>query len=227
MAFLPAEEWAGTEARRETGYPVKVVDRGVTGEDSPSEGLLEEGDAVESVAGQPTPDSAALTAVLESVPVGTEVEVGYTRLGEPGTATVTTTSSPEREGSVLGILVREQPSAPFDVDIDVADVGGPSAGLVLTLGILDLVGDTDLTEGAVVAGSGTIDATGTVGPIGGIQLKMVAAEEIGADLFLVPADNCADALAAPRPGLTLARVSDLDQAMTALEDFRAGRTPQP
>ncbi|MGY1693413.1 PDZ domain-containing protein [Geodermatophilus sp. SYSU D00814] len=225
QAFLTSEESAEAAALGELGYPVKVVVRGVSGEDSPSEGLLEEGDALESVAGQPTPDSATLVSVLTGIPAGTEVEVAYTRLGQPGTATVTTTGAPDREGSVLGIAVREQPSAPFDVDIDVADVGGPSAGLMLTLGILDLVGDTDLTEGAVVAGSGTIQADGTVGPIGGIQLKMVAAEDIGAELFLVPADNCADALGSPATGLTLARVGDLDDALTALEDLRAGRTP--
>jgi PDZ domain-containing protein len=96
---------------------------------------------------------------------------------------------------------------------------------MLTLGILDLVGDTDLTGGAVVAGSGTIAPDGTVGPIGGIQLKMVAAQEIGAELFLVPADNCADALRSPATGLTLAKVGSLDDALSALEDLRAGRTP--
>ncbi|SDL57419.1 PDZ domain-containing protein [Geodermatophilus siccatus] len=225
QAFLTSEEAAEAAALAQLGYPVKVAVRGLS-DDSPAEGRLQEGDAIESVGGRPTPDLATLDAVLRSIPGGTTVPVAYTRLGQPGTATVTTRAADDREGSLLGVLVREQPTAPFDVDIAVEDVGGPSAGLMLTLGILDLVGDTDLTGGATVAGTGTIDANGRVGPIGGIQLKMIAAEEIGAELFLVPADNCADALAAPQPGLTLARVSDLDQAMTALEDFRAGRTPQ-
>jgi PDZ domain-containing protein len=203
---------------------VKVVVRGLS-DDSPAEGKLQEGDAIDSVAGRPTPDLATLDAVLGAIPGGTTVPVAYTRLGQPGTAMVTTRAADDG-GSLLGVLVQAQPAAPFDVDIAVGDVGGPSAGLMLSLGILDLVGDTDLTGGKTVAGTGTIDATGKVGPIGGIQLKMIAAQEIGAELFLVPADNCADALAAPQPGLTLARVSDLDQALTALEDFRAGRTPQ-
>ena len=225
QAFLTSEEAAEVAALAELGYPVKVVVRGLS-DDSPAEGELQEGDAIESVGGRPTPDLATLDAVLQSIPGGTTVPVAYTRLGQPGTATVTTRAADDREGSLLGVLVREQPAAPFDVDIDVEDVGGPSAGLMLTLGILDLVGDTDLTGGATVAGTGTIDADGQVGPIGGIQLKMIAAQGIGAELFLVPTDNCADAAAAPQPGLTLARVSDLDQALTALEDFRAGRTPQ-
>ncbi|WP_255363556.1 PDZ domain-containing protein [Geodermatophilus sp. DSM 45219] len=224
QAFLTSEEAAEAAALAELGHPVKVVVRGLS-DDSPAEGELQEGDAIESVVGRPTPDLAALDAVLSSIPGGTAVEVGYTRLGEPGTARVTTGTAEDGEGAVLGVLVREQPAAPFDVDIAVEDVGGPSAGLMLSLGILDLVGDTDLTGGATVAGTGTIDATGEVGPIGGIQLKMIAATEIGAELFLVPAGNCAEALAAPQPGLTLARVSTLDDALAALEDLRAGETP--
>jgi PDZ domain-containing protein len=123
------------------------------------------------------------------------------------------------------VLVLQTPYAPFDVDIEVDDVGGPSAGLMLTLGIIDMVGDTDLTEGAVVAGTGTISADGAVGPIGGIPLKMVAAREIDAELFLVPADNCAEALQNAQPGLPMARVATLDDALTALADLRAGTTP--
>lgn len=238
QAFLTSEEAAEAAALAELDYPVKVVVRGLS-EDSPAEGRMQEGDAIEEVAGLPTPDLATLDAVLRSIPGGTTVSVAYTRLGAPGTAILTTRSAadaqdadspveaPVREGSLLGVLVREQPVAPFDVHITVEDVGGPSAGLMLTLGILDLVGDADLTGGATVAGTGTIAATGEVGPIGGVQLKMIAATEIGAELFLVPADNCADALAASQPGLTLARVSDLDEALAALEDFRAGRAPEP
>jgi PDZ domain-containing protein len=128
-------------------------------------------------------------------------------------------------GSKLGVYVREQPSAPFDVDVQVQGVGGPSAGLMLTLGILDLVGDTDLTGGRVIAGTGTMGVDGAVGPIGGIPLKMVAARQIGATLFLVPAGNCAEAARNPQPGLTLAKVATLDDALAALDDVRAGRTP--
>ena len=164
--------------------------------------------------------------MLTGIPGGSTVTVSYTRLGEPGTATVTTGAAEEREGSLLGITILEQPAAPFDVDIQVEDVGGPSAGLMLALGILDLVGEDDLTGGAVIAGTGTIDAEGRVGPIGGIPLKMVSAREIGAGMFLVPEGNCAEAAAAADPGFPLARVATLDDALDALADFRAGRTPE-
>jgi PDZ domain-containing protein len=224
-AFLTSEQAAETVALGRLGYPVKVVVQGVS-EDSPSEGALEEGDALEAVDGVPTPDTEALDEVLGSIPGGSTVTVSYTRQGEPGTATITTGSAEDRGGSLLGITILEQPSAPFDVDIQVEDVGGPSAGLMLTLGILDLVGEDDLTGGAVIAGTGTIDADGDVGAIGGIPLKMVAAREIGAELFLVPAGNCAEAAAAPDPGFPLARVATLDDALEALADFEAGRTPE-
>jgi Lon-like protease len=225
-AFLTSEQAAQTVALGHLGYPEKVVVQGVV-EDSPSEGALEEGDALEAVDGRPTPDTEALDEVLTSIPGGSEITVDYTRLGEPGTATITTKPAEERDGSLLGITVLDQPAAPFDVDIQVENVGGPSAGLMLTLGIIDLVGDDDLTGGAVIAGSGTIDRDGNVGPIGGIALKMVAAAEIDADLFLVPADNCEEALAAADPGFPLARVATLDDALDALADFEAGRTPEP
>ena len=224
QAFLTSEQMAQSVALGRLGYPVKVVVQGF-GEESPSEGKLEEGDAIEAVDGRPTPDAEALDAVLTAVDGGTEVTVDYTRLGEPGSTTITTGTPDDGEGALLGVTILDQPAAPFDVDIQVEDVGGPSAGLMLTLGILDLVGDDDLTDGAAVAGTGTIDLDGAVGPIGGIPLKMVAAREIGADLFLVPADNCAEAAAAPDPGYPLARVATLDDALEALADVRAGRTP--
>jgi len=223
-AFLTSEQAARGAALEELGYPEKVVVQELA-DDSPSEGQLAAGDAIEAVDGTPTPDQDALAAVLGGIPPGSAVRVDYTRLGSPGTGTVTTTAAAEGEGSALGVLVLETPYAPFDVAIQVADVGGPSAGLMLTLGIIDLVGDSDLTEGAVVAGTGTIDGEGAVGPIGGIPLKMIRARDIGAELFLVPADNCAEALQNALPGLLMAKVATLDDALAALADLRAGETP--
>jgi Lon-like protease len=223
-AFLTSEQAAEAAALGHLGYPEKVVVQGFSS-GSPSRGRLQQGDAIESVNGTATPDTRTLDDVLTAIPGGSAVTVAYTRSGKARTATVTTKAATDRSGSLLGILVVEQPSAPFRVDIQVADVGGPSAGLMLTLGVLDLVGNQDLTEGRKVAGTGTIDPDGKVGPIGGIQLKMVAAKDIGAKLFLVPAGNCTEAKAAPQPGMRLAKVADLDDALTALSDFRAGRTP--
>jgi Lon-like protease len=223
-AFLTSEQAAETAALAHLGYPVKVVVQDVP-DGSPSDSVLVEGDTIDAVDGTPTPDADALQDVLTGIPGGTTVTVDTTHLGEAAQVEVTTKAAEDREGSILGVSVLEQPSAPFDVKIDVKDVGGPSAGLMLSLGILDLVGDDDLTDGAVIAGTGTIDAQGNVGPIGGITLKMVTAQDIGADLFLVPADNCAEAAAVADPGFPLAKVATLDDALKALADIEAGRTP--
>jgi PDZ domain-containing protein len=187
--------------------------------------VLAVGDTIDAIDGQATPDAESLSKVLTAIPAGTAVTVDTTHLGTPGQVKVTTKAAQGRKGSMLGVSVLAQPSAPFDVEIDVKDVGGPSAGLMLTLGILDLVGHDDLTNGKVVAGTGTIDAKGDVGPIGGITLKMAAAKGIGAQLFLVPADNCTEAKGVSDPGFPLAKVASLDDALTALSDFEAGRTP--
>jgi Lon-like protease len=225
QAFLTSEQAARSAALGELGYPEKVVVQDLT-EDSPSTGQLEAGDAIEAVAGTPTPDLDTLSAVLAGIAPGTAVPVAYTRLGVPGSGTVTTGAAAEGGGSALGVMVLQTPYAPFDVSIEVDDVGGPSAGLMLSLGIIDLVGDDDLTGGAVVAGTGSIDGDGDVGPIGGIPLKMVAAREIGAELFLVPAENCAEAVQNAQPGLAMAEVATLDDALEALADLRAGETPE-
>jgi len=224
QAFLSSEQAAQTVALGHLGYPEKVVVQDIPSH-SPALDVLLEGDAIEAIDGTPTPDSATLGDVLTAIPPSTTVTVTFSRLGEQLELPLTTKAAEDREGSLLGVTVLDQPYAPFDVDIQVEDVGGPSAGLMLTLGILDLVGDDDLTDGAVIAGTGTIDADGNVGPIGGIPLKMVAARDIGAQLFLVPAGNCEEAAAAPGPGYPLAKVADLDDALTALADFEAGRTP--
>jgi PDZ domain-containing protein len=113
------------------------------------------------------------------------------------------------------------------VTLRLADVGGPSAGLMFTLGIIDKVaGDghgADLTGGRIVAGTGTITASGTVGEVGGVQLKERAALRDGAHTFLVPHAECHDALATRPAGLTVVPVTSLNTALAALSDLRAGR----
>jgi len=225
QAFLTSEQSAEAAALGHLGYPKKVVVEDVAS-GAAAQGKLQTGDAVVSLNGRPTPTSETLTTALAAIPGGTPVTIGYLRLGKPGTVTVTTKpATGARKGSLLGVAVQNAPYAPFDIGIHVADVGGPSAGLMLTLGVLDLVGPTDLTHGKVIAGTGTIDADGKVGPIGGIPLKMVAARDLGAKLFLVPAGNCAEAKAAPSHGFPLAKVATLDDALKALSDFESGRTP--
>ena len=111
--------------------------------------------------------------------------------------------------------------------ISLGDIGGPSAGLIFATAIVDKLTPGDLVGGRVVAGTGTIDATGRVGDIGGIRFKMDAARHDGAQVFLVPAGNCAEAVTDVPDGLQLARVGTLSEGIAALEAIRAGRAPTP
>jgi PDZ domain-containing protein len=96
---------------------------------------------------------------------------------------------------------------------------------MFTLGIIDTLKAEDLTGGLIIAGTGTIDEEGNVGPIGGIPQKLVAAKAAKAKVFLTPAANCAEAMDNPQPGLPLIKVNTLNDALNALTSLRAGRTP--
>jgi PDZ domain-containing protein len=121
-------------------------------------------------------------------------------------------------------------SSQVKVDLKLADVGGPSAGLLFTLGIIDKIdGDGhggDLTGGRVIAGTGTIDGSGKVGAVGGVPLKEKAAARDGATVFVVPRGECSDATAQLPHALKLIPVTSLDGALSALSALRAGqKTP--
>jgi PDZ domain-containing protein len=111
---------------------------------------------------------------------------------------------------------------PVDVDIALDNVGGPSAGLMFALGIVEKLSPADITQGKVFAGTGTIDAQGSIGPIGGVRHKMHGALNDGARWFFVPADNCPDVVGHVPEGLQVIPVATLDDAMTALESIHAG-----
>ena len=199
-------------------------------DDSPSHGKLAAKDTITSVQGTAVGDVADLGKVLGATKPGTTVTVDYLRAGKPGTARITTTKGTDEDGdsrAVLGVGVSLESTAPFKVKIALDDrIGGPSAGLMFALGILEKLGPDELTGGRFVAGTGQIDASGTVGPIGGIPLKLIAAKDKGATVFLVPSGNCAEAKRNPPDGLQLVKVDSLSGAVDALEAIEAGR-PAP
>ncbi len=138
-------------------------------------------------------------------------------------------SQDEATRAALTYLGRENQG--IDVTLKLADVGGPSAGLLFSLGIVDkLDGDGsggDLTGGRVVAGTGTIDAEGRVGAVGGVPLKTQAAKRDGATVFLVPRDECAEAKAELPQGLRLVPVTTLEGAVDALVALEKGTGEVP
>ena len=121
----------------------------------------------------------------------------------------------EKERPAIGILVGTSARFPIDVDFNLPGVGGPSAGLIFAVGIVEKLTEEDLVRGRKIAGTGTISASGKVGGIGGIEEKMVGASRIGATIFIAPRENCPDIEHVPN-GLKVIPVSTLSEAIEAL-----------
>jgi Lon-like protease len=223
--FESSQTSAETAALRELGYPVQVVVKAVTA-GGPSAGVLRPNDVLTTVDGKAIALAPDLTDAIRSKPAGTTVEIGYLRGDQPGTARITTKAA-DGQPPRVGVEIEQRQPHPFELSIDLEDIGGPSAGLMFALGIIDKLSADDLTGGKVIAGTGTIDDAGTVGPIGGIPQKLVGAKDAGASAFLVPADNCEEAVQNAVDDLPMFKVSTLDEALTALESLKAGRQPTP
>lgn len=189
---------------------------------TPAQGVLKKGDVIERVGGAPAADVASLRkSVAKSG--GAPVTVTVRRAG----ATKELTLKPvKKDGAyVLGVLLKNDFDFPFTPAFNLQNVGGPSAGMMFALGILDEIEPGDLTGGRSIAGTGTIDAEGKVGPIGGIQQKMAGARRDGAQYFLAPASNCGEVRGHVPDGLTVVRVQTLGQAYAAVEAIGRGQTP--
>jgi PDZ domain-containing protein len=192
-------------------------------EDSAAAGVLEEGDAILSANGETATDAAALREIVNGGG-GDPVELLIERDGEEMTVAVTPKES-EVDGEttlLLGVTLMTQYDFPIDVAIQLNNVGGPSAGMMFALGIIDTLTPEQLNGGQDVAGTGTITADGAVGPIGGIRQKLWGAEGAGAEWFLAPESNCDEVVGHVPDGLHVFSVETLDDALTALETVREG-----
>jgi len=224
-----SQDAATTAALHQLGLPITTeVVVGSVAPGAPAMGKLTAGDVISSVDGKPVGSAQSLRQGISAHKAGEQVVVDYTRRGRTGSATITTMASPDKPPrSVIGISPREQSSSPVKVTISLRDVGGPSAGLMFALGIIDKLGAESLTGGRNIAGTGEITAAGMVEPIGGIAEKLLGARAVGATVFLVPVDNCADAKANRPRGLELVKVATLQQALAGLALLRQGGTPAP
>ncbi|GAA4689450.1 YlbL family protein [Phytohabitans rumicis] len=221
--FKASQSSAETSALRELGYPVQVTVKNVTA-GGPSEGVLRAGDILTSVNGKPVTSGPKLTEMIRAEPGGTELTIGYTRANANATVKIKTRAQ-DGEPPRIGVEIEPKQPHPFELKIDLSKIGGPSAGLMFALGIIDKIEPADLTGGKIIAGTGTIDDDGNIGPIGGIGQKLVGAKNAGATVFLTPADNCAEAKSNDRPGLPLIKVATLDEALAALQTLRDGGQP--
>ncbi|MFG2228768.1 PDZ domain-containing protein [Streptomyces sp. NPDC048723] len=234
--FSQSQQSAKVAALKQLGIPVtaRVIVSTVV-KDSPSEGRLHAGDVVKAVDGTAVtaPEDVAKLVTKHKpgepveftiVPAKDAAEAAKAGNNDPATSKLTITAGKaEGDGhAIVGIRAGTDHAFPFTIDIKLADVGGPSAGLMFALGIVDKLTPEDLTGGKFVAGTGTIDDAGKVGPIGGIQMKTIGARKAGAEYFLTPAENCTSAASHIPDGLTLVKVSTIDDATKALEKISKG-----
>jgi PDZ domain-containing protein len=192
---------AAVVALRAAGYTVDITGQGAEVESilqgMPADGVLQVSDVIVAVDDQRVDNTNALIDNIRRHQVGEVVTLTVWRSGEQLQLQIATRSSPTEPGRpIVGVTISTylfDVRMPFPVDIESDNVGGPSAGFMFALGILDAVTDGDLTRGYYVAGTGTIGADGTVGAVGGAAEKALAAEQDGAQVFLVPKDDFQEA----------------------------------
>ncbi len=218
--FATSETNAELAAMTVLAIPTRVV-VGALVPDAPAARALQVGDELVAVSGRAVASPAAVVEALAGTTPGQNVRITYRRDGQERSADVALGASPDRPQGLLGVRPAVEPRS-GDIGISLGDIGGPSAGLMFALAVVDKLSPGALTGGRFVAGTGAIDAAGDVSPIGGIPFKMQAARDAGATVFLVPDDNCAEAAATAPAGLQLVRVTGLADAVRQLEALGAG-----
>ncbi|KAA0024050.1 YlbL family protein [Antrihabitans cavernicola] len=196
--------------------------------DGPAKDALKKNDQLVSINDTPVQTVRNVQDAVAAVKPDTDVTIKFRREGKDDSAVVKLGARPDdKTKGYLGVTPVEKPLVPFDVDFNLADIGGPSAGLMFSLAVVDKLSPGELSGGKFIAGTGTIENDGEVGPIGGIPFKMIAAREAGASTFLVPAKNCDEARQRTPDGLQLIKVDKLADAVTSLEKLRSGSTDLP
>lgn len=219
--MVSSQESATVAALTALGYEVPTtMTVAAAAEGTGADGVVEPDDVIVSIDGEPLTSYTDLLTALDGVTPGEDVVLGVERAGEPVDLTITTGEGDGR--ALLGVLIDPAYDFPVDVTIQIEDIGGPSAGTMFALGIIDLMTPEDELGGAVVAGTGTMDVDGRVGPIGGIVQKMYGAQRDGAEWFLAPAGNCSEVVGHEPEGLEVVSVSTLAEARAAMEAIGAG-----
>lgn len=227
-SFATSQSDAIGAALGELGIPAEesVVVAQVKG-GSPASGIVQAGDQIEKVNGEPVESPKDVVTKVQEGKVGEPISLELVRTDDKGKTQQLTVEvvpeanpDPERSGTpYVGIAVAPLYQAPFDIDFTLDSVGGPSAGMTFSLAIIDKLTKQSLTGGGHVAGTGTITPSGKVGPIGGIRHKMVGARNAGAKLFLAPKSNCAEVVGHIPDGLRVVPVATLHEARTHLQTW--------
>jgi PDZ domain-containing protein len=209
-------------ALKNLGYlvPVQLYVSEVT-KNSPSSGQIVAADFVQKVNGAKVATIEELRQKVNQYDGKNPLTVELLRNGEPKTFSITPKKD-ETGAYRIGIMVGYKYDFPVKVKLELADVGGPSGGMMFALGIYDKLTPGQLTGGKDIAGTGTIDGAGVVGPIGGIQQKMFGARKAGAQFFLAPKDNCSEVVGHIPTGLRVFKVTNFKDALTAVESIGSG-----
>lgn len=223
MLMVDSQHEATAAALNELGYDTGaqvVVQEAVA--DAPADGVLEGEDVITAIDGTPVTSATQLREAIQDAG-GDSVELAVTRDGDEKTVEVTPEEHTENGEStwLIGITLRTDYDFEIDVTLQLDNVGGPSAGMMFALGIIDTLTEGELNGGHDIAGTGTIDAAGTVGRIGGIRQKLYGARDAGADYFLAPASNCDEVVGHVPDGLQVIRTATLEESLAALEVIAA------
>ena len=195
---------------------------------APANGTLKVGDIITAVNGTKVNKPDQVPPIIKAQKPGATATFEIIRSKTPATVNVVLGANPKDPAQgYLGILGSTEYHGPFPIEFGLQDVGGPSAGTMFALGIIDKLTPENLSNDQIVAGTGTISPTGAVGAIGGIQQKMYAARDNGAQLFLAPKANCSSVRSSTPEGLNVAAVDTLSDAVDVLRKWRAGSTDLP
>jgi len=219
-------------ALRRLGYTVNLNGQGAEVDavesNTPAASVLVPGDVIVGFNGMAVQSDDQLVADILKLKPGDRVQLQFQEFSPTRTVTKTvvlgeapadsTTPTPH---AFLGIeaSTKEQPDLPINVSIDPGNIGGPSAGLAFTLGIIDDLTSGELTGGKTIAVTGTINPDGSVGDVGGVAQKSVAVRDAGAVAFIVPQVELKTAEAHVGPHVKVIAVTDLEQALDALQSL--------
>lgn len=224
-----SQETATVAALHELGIPVETTVSLVRVlDDYPAQGVLQKGDVLVAVSGNRIDGPSEVSKVVSAHEPGDKISFTIKRDGAKRHVQVGTVQDPNHPSqAMIGVYMRTEYDFPLQVKIRIDEIGGPSAGTMFALGIVDKLTKGDLTGGKFIAGTGTITPSGDVGPIGGIAQKMAGANQDGASIFLTPAKNCSEAREAKPEGLRLIKIKTLHGALQSLHALKTGEGSVP